>query len=183
MSEDSTRETCELCELSMSREQWHEHVNGSTEHDEAVEAAVEAAIAAKAKSKAVAGRPVAAETDKDRAAKSADRVAALAAVPAPKVLICELLTEIEKNDTDYSARYELVFELMHVAQTEPYGYETGIRIDPNEPGWPVFWVVLPGVGEVSWHMPSYEGHYDRCGTEVKYARIKQYIANAGSASA
>lgn len=103
--------------------------------------------------------------------------AAAAAVQLDPDRICALLAEIEKNEENYAVRYALVFELMHVAQKEPYEYKTGIRVDPKEPKWPVFWVILPGVGEVSWHMPSDDGNYDGYDTKAKYTRVRDYIAS------
>ncbi|MHA1572895.1 MAG: hypothetical protein ACTSX8_02775 [Alphaproteobacteria bacterium] len=89
--------------------------------------------------------------------------------------LCTLLAEIEKNEENYDVRYALVFELLHVAQNEPYKYKTGVRIDPKDPEWPVFWVILPQAGEVSWHMPSADGNYDGYDTKEKHTRIQDYF--------
>lgn len=76
------------------------------------------------------------------------------------------------NDTNYAYRERLVYHLLHYAGLA--GFECGIRIDPNEPEWPVVYIELP-TGQVSWHMPQHEKEFDGHSTEEKFERIKRFI--------
>ena len=87
--------------------------------------------------------------------------------------LSSLLIRIEEADTDYSRRYPLVFEAVAVALT--LGYLAGIRIDPNEPEWPVAYIELP-TGQVSWHLPQHPVVWDGHDTEEKYRRCKEFAA-------
>jgi hypothetical protein len=83
------------------------------------------------------------------------------------------LKSIEENDTNYGKRYTLVISAMHYAGE--LGYPNYIRFDPEAPGWPVFCIMLPGAGEVSWHMPSTQKEYTGYTNEEKYARIHKWV--------
>ena len=83
-----------------------------------------------------------------------------------------VLNEIVEQDTNHDARYRLVFEAMCVALE--IGYKAGIRIDPNEPEWPVVYIELPDLGQVSWHMPQLPQEWDGHSTEEKFDRIRQF---------
>lgn len=82
-----------------------------------------------------------------------------------------ILSLIESVDQDYEKRYGLVLEAMHKAKA--IGHEVGIRIDPDEPEWPVMYIELP-TGQVSWHMPQHDKEWDGHTTEQKYERIGAY---------
>ena len=83
----------------------------------------------------------------------------------------ELLCKIEENDTNYDIRYGLVLKALYLANE--LGYESGIRIDPSEPDWPVVYIELP-TGQVSWHMPCHKYEWDGHSTEEKYERIRSF---------
>lgn len=70
----------------------------------------------------------------------------------------ELLLLIRENYTNYELRYDLV--LRALLQARELGYQCGFRVDPDEPEWPVIAIVLPDIGEVSWHMPPSGIQYD-----------------------
>jgi hypothetical protein len=54
------------------------------------------------------------------------------------------------------------------------GWKAGIRIDANEPKWPVTYIELP-TGQVSWHLPQHELEYDGHSVEEKNRRIAEFI--------
>ena len=97
-----------------------------------------------------------------------------AAPPLEPPHLCDLkkiLLEIQKNDTNYDARYPLVVEAMSLASRA--GFKVGVRIDKEDPDWPVYCITLP-TGQVSWHMPAYEEEFDGHTTEQKYERIDEF---------
>jgi hypothetical protein len=53
------------------------------------------------------------------------------------------------------------------------GWRGGIKLDPQEPDWPVVYIELP-TGQVSWHVPAYAGEWDRHDTEEKYRRCRAF---------
>jgi hypothetical protein len=83
----------------------------------------------------------------------------------------ETLQKIELNDTNYSIRYILVQKAMYLASV--LGYKSGVRIDTEEPDWPVYVIDLP-TGQVSWHMPAVAVAYDGHTTEEKYKRCRNF---------
>lgn len=84
-----------------------------------------------------------------------------------------VLNRIVDVDTNYTVRYPLVFEAVHLALSA--GFSAGIRIDPAEPAWPVVYIELPD-GQVSWHMPAHVRDWDGHTTPEKHARIARYAA-------
>jgi hypothetical protein len=80
---------------------------------------------------------------------------------------------IENADArqSYTERYHYVISAMSLA--EACGYRVGVRIDPAEPEWPVFYIELP-TGQVSWHMPQHTEEWDKHTTKEKYRRIESY---------
>lgn len=60
--------------------------------------------------------------------------------------LCELLTSIMENYTNYELRYDLVPKAL--LQARELNYECGFLIGPDEPEWPVIAIVLPYIGEV-----------------------------------
>jgi len=83
----------------------------------------------------------------------------------------DVLLRIKANDTDYAVRYGLVLEAVHMAHKA--GYETGFRIDPEEPEWPVAYIETPE-GQVSWHLPQHIKPWDGHSTEEKFRRIERF---------
>jgi len=82
-----------------------------------------------------------------------------------------LLAAIEAADTDYPARYPLVLRALGLAAE--LGYPAGIRLDPDEPAWPVV-CVEPPTGQVSWHMPAHPIPWDGHTTQEKYRRRRAF---------
>jgi hypothetical protein len=73
----------------------------------------------------------------------------------------------ETRDSGYGMRNDLIWWALVLARQA--GYEVGVRIDPDEPEWPVFYIELP-TGQVSWHLPQHRLPYDGHTTEEKYDR-------------
>jgi hypothetical protein len=82
------------------------------------------------------------------------------------------LKEIEQHDLDYAHRYGLVLKALHYAHE--LGIPAGIRIDKDEPEWPVVYIELP-TGQVSWHMPQHVVDWDGHDGEEKYKRVRDYV--------
>ncbi|MEA4926828.1 MAG: hypothetical protein VB084_16165 [Syntrophomonadaceae bacterium] len=87
-------------------------------------------------------------------------------------ILAEILKSIKDNDTNYDARYKLVFQAVCVALEN--GLQAGVRMDESEPEWPVLYIELP-TGQVSWHMPQHIKAWDGHDTEEKYRRINEFI--------
>ena len=85
--------------------------------------------------------------------------------------LAEMLTAIKDADNVYPLRYGLILKAMALAWM--CDYEAGIRIDPDNPEWPVAFIGLP-TGQVSWHMPQYKTPYDGHTTDEKYRRIAEF---------
>ncbi len=84
------------------------------------------------------------------------------------------------NDA-YFDRNQAVMALGRMAQK--LGYKTGLKIDPNEPDWPVLMIDLP-TGQVGWHLPKdeiigkwpeYEGDWDGHSLKEKRKRLEEFI--------
>ncbi|HSW76717.1 MAG TPA: hypothetical protein VLG50_06715 [Candidatus Saccharimonadales bacterium] len=88
--------------------------------------------------------------------------------------LVKTLVEIKENDTNYSVRYTLVLKAMYLASV--LNYETGIRLDSTDDHilWWVAWIILPDIGEVSWHNPSKLTVYSEYSTDEKYNRCHSY---------
>jgi hypothetical protein len=76
-----------------------------------------------------------------------------------------------EESRDYEQRYVLVIHCMSHAIAA--GFEAGIRIDADQPEWPVVYIELP-TGQVSWHMPQHTKEFDGHATGEKYLRIHRY---------
>lgn len=61
-------------------------------------------------------------------------------------------TSTTKEDAYYD-RNQAIMALAKLAIQQ--GYTVGVKIDPNEPNWPVLMVDLP-TGQVGWHLPKDE---------------------------
>lgn len=75
------------------------------------------------------------------------------------------------RDKDYAGRYQEVLRAM--ARAIDCGYAAGIRLDPDEPDWPVVYIELP-TGQVSWHMPQHPIPFDGHDAAEKTKRIREY---------
>jgi hypothetical protein len=90
-----------------------------------------------------------------------------------QVRLSTLLNVIEQTDGhDYTLRNRAILTAMAVASTA--GYPAGIRVDPENPAWPVVFIQLP-TGQVSWHLPQFETAWDGHTTEEKYERAHAFI--------
>lgn len=83
-----------------------------------------------------------------------------------------LLWQIRQNDTNYPVRNRKILQALGVASE--IGYPCGIKIDVDEPKWPVCYIELP-VGQVSWHLPEHIEDFDGHSTEEKYQRIVAFV--------
>jgi hypothetical protein len=79
---------------------------------------------------------------------------------------------IVQHDQDYALRNGFVISAMR--QAHIVGLPVGIRIDPEEPEWPVVFIELP-TGQVSWHIPQHGIPWDGHTTEEKFERIRRFI--------
>jgi len=90
--------------------------------------------------------------------------------------LVETLRAIEQNDTNYAQRTKLVYAAMHYASE--LDYFCGVRYDASEgTEWPVFCIILPGVGEVAWHCKGHLFPFTNYTTEEKYKRIAEFGGN------
>lgn len=91
--------------------------------------------------------------------------------------LVEQLKEIARIDSQEpdSRDYELrnIFVLHAMSSAAEIGLDVGIRIDPNEPEWPVAYIELP-TGQVSWHLPQHKHEFDGHTTGEKYLRLHRY---------
>ena len=85
--------------------------------------------------------------------------------------LATVLSLIKQKDTDYDARYPLVFSALAIALH--LGMEAGVRVDPEEPEWPVVFIELP-TGQVSWHVPRHVKEWDGHTTEEKFGRMARF---------
>lgn len=79
------------------------------------------------------------------------------------------------EDVNYARRNELVIEALYVA--DRIGLSAGVRLDPEQPAWPVVFIELPD-GQVSWHLPEYEQAWDGHTTAQKYLRVAAFVSRA-----
>ncbi len=74
----------------------------------------------------------------------------------------ELLLSIKQHDLDYDVRNRLVIHALGFADL--LGYLSGIRIDPDEPEWPVAYIELPvsanGGGQITYHLSQHPLPWD-----------------------
>lgn len=82
------------------------------------------------------------------------------------------LTQAVINDTEYEVRYIWVLKALSEAASK--GFDTGIKIDPELPEWPVVYIELP-TGQISWHMPQFSGDWDKHTTPEKFKRIREFV--------
>lgn len=91
-------------------------------------------------------------------------------IPAFKDVLL-IIREAEKKQ-DYDLRNRAIIEAVYMALF--IGHDAGVRFDPAEPEWPVFFIELP-TGQVSWHLPQHVKTWDGHSTEEKYARLVMYV--------
>jgi len=107
--------------------------------------------------------------------------------PADRMLLAQTLALVEEIDPSahgaenhpdapdrYAHRNALIWQALAIAARG--GYDAGVAIDPSEPAWPVVYIVLPRVGQVSWHLPAWRGEWDGHNGSTKSARIRDFIA-------
>lgn len=78
---------------------------------------------------------------------------------------------IAELDGDYDVRNRAVWRAVGLAARE--GFDVGVRVDPDEPAWPVVYIELP-TGQVSWHMPEHEP-WDGHAVDEKWRRCQNFI--------
>lgn len=92
---------------------------------------------------------------------------------AVAVLFGQVPVNQEAVDKGYAQRYVRVFQAAGIAAK--LNYTVDIRIDPKDTDWPILCIVLPGVGEVSWHMPVSKRPFSGYDTKEKYVRVNAFI--------
>ncbi len=96
--------------------------------------------------------------------------------PSTQRKLSYILRQISEADKirDYDTRNKLNLQALVLA--DRLGYPTGIRFDPDEPEWPVLYIVLPhGIGQVAWHVPAGAEKYDGHTNEEKEERCKKFM--------
>lgn len=101
-------------------------------------------------------------------------------------LLAQTLTLIEEIDPSangtegtpdaaerYAIRNRLVWGALAIATRG--GYDCGVALDPDEPDWPVVYIELP-TGQVSWHLPCWNGEWDGHNGATKAERIRAFAA-------
>lgn len=90
------------------------------------------------------------------------------------IALSQILCDIAMVETlgDYDRRNKLVIEALWCAMRQ--GLEAGIRIDPEEPEWPVIFIELEQ-GQVSWHIEQHKKEWDGHDTKEKYRRVREYL--------
>lgn len=92
------------------------------------------------------------------------------------MVLVETLALLAANDgpqPDYEFRTRLVF--LALAQAQAAGLLAGVRLDPEEPEWPVVYIELP-TGQVSWHVPQHGRPWDRHSKRTGHDRLQRYVA-------
>lgn len=87
--------------------------------------------------------------------------------------LASLLRGIEQAERveEYAIRNQQVWQAAGLAAS--LGYEVGVRLDPEEPLWPVLFIELP-TGQISFHLPAFSQGWDGHDTPTKYARCRAY---------
>jgi hypothetical protein len=80
--------------------------------------------------------------------------------------LATVLIRIKEVDQLYDKRNKLIFKALGLA-TE-LGYNVGVKI-----GEAVAYIDLP-TGQISWHLPEYNWHWDGHTTAEKFRRIDQF---------
>jgi hypothetical protein len=79
------------------------------------------------------------------------------------------------DETDYGPRNTMI--LSALGRATELGFKAGIKPDPENccEDWVIVYIELP-TGQVSWHLPAHEIHWDGHTTEKKYDRIKEFAS-------
>lgn len=94
-----------------------------------------------------------------------------------------MTNQSNSKDDAYYDRNQAVMVLAKLALQ--LGYKAGLRIDPNEPDWPVMMIELPS-GQVGWHLPkgeivgdwpAYDGEWDGHSLAEKRRRMTQFLTD------
>lgn len=87
--------------------------------------------------------------------------------------LASLLRGIEQAEKveEYAIRNTQVYQAAGLAAR--LGYPVGIRLDLQEPAWPILFIELP-TGQISFHLPAYPSSWDGHDTPTKYARCRAY---------
>lgn len=88
-----------------------------------------------------------------------------------QILIYDARCRLAPTDDDYAERNIHVWRAFSLAMS--LGYPCGVRIDPQEPAWPVVYIDLP-TGQVSWHVPQHESGWDGHDFWAKQQRLLDY---------
>lgn len=73
---------------------------------------------------------------------------------------------------NYEWRNKAVYHALALATS--LGMPGGIRIDEDEPEWPVVYIELP-TGQVSWHVPEHFTAWDGHDGHEKYQRMRAFL--------
>jgi hypothetical protein len=92
------------------------------------------------------------------------------------IALANKLLEIQAADQKGHYNNRTFFTYQALAMAISCGYSAGIRIDSNEPEWPVAFIELP-TGQISYHLEQHSTPWDSHTTEQKKLRILEYIAN------
>ena len=94
------------------------------------------------------------------------------------------MTDKTQSDTLQEVYYDRNLVVMAFAKlAQARGFQVGLRLDPDEPDWPVLMIDLPS-GQVSWHLPAaevigdwseYTDEWDSHTLVEKQERIVQFI--------
>ena len=74
----------------------------------------------------------------------------------------------------YARRNTLIWQALALAIDR--GIPAGVGYDPADPRPVVVYLELPGVGQVSWHLPAHPYPWDGHSTGGKYQRVAAYLA-------
>lgn len=87
---------------------------------------------------------------------------------------CNLRKTEGERKAHYRNRTFHLYEALHLAIQ--CGYKAGIRIDKEDPEWPVIFIELP-TGQISYHVEQHPFRWDNHTNEEKDARLLAYVAD------
>ena len=91
---------------------------------------------------------------------------------SPEEQLRNTLRQINLNYSAFEIRFDLVLRALSLARA--LKYECGFRHDEQSKEWPVITIVLPRVGQVSWHMPPSYIPWDKSTPEQVKERCENY---------
>jgi hypothetical protein len=83
-----------------------------------------------------------------------------------------ILQKINQNYSAFEIRFDLVLQALALARM--LKYPCGFRHDETSKEWPVVTIILPKVGQVSWHMPPSGIPWDKSTPEQVKERCENY---------